>query len=158
MCSSDLCFECYPSYRDGVLYCAVSGQLENLMRLSLFRDCRVNTPGCREDRCVDWRTRLFVRRRAHWRALGHRALASPSLVIRDRCPKPNTCRATALSGVTQYLAHEGLKILVRTILSKFPFKISRAIPLLQVLSTKWSLSCLLSCLQFGVIYLIFPQL
>ena len=38
--------------------------------------------------------------RAHWRALGYRSLVSPSLVILDRCPKPNTCRATALSGVT----------------------------------------------------------
>ena len=43
---------------------------------------------------------MFVLCRAHWRALGYRALVSPSLVIRDRCPKPNTCRATALSGVT----------------------------------------------------------
>ena len=47
-----------------------------------------------------WRTRPFVWCHAHWRALGYRALVSPSLVIRDRRPKPNTCRATALSGVT----------------------------------------------------------
>ena len=42
-----------------------------------------------------------MRCRAHWRVLGYLALVPPSLVIRDRCPKPNTCRATALSGVTQ---------------------------------------------------------
>ena len=41
-----------------------------------------------------------MRCRARWWALGYRALVSPSLVIRDRRPKPNTCRATALSGVT----------------------------------------------------------
>ena len=47
-----------------------------------------------------------MRCRAHWRALGYRALVSPSLVIRNRRPKPKTCRcATALSGVT----HKGQK-------------------------------------------------
>ena len=105
-----VCFECYPSYRDGVLYRAVSGQLENLTQPSMFRYCRVNGLGCREDRCVGWRTRLFVRCRARWWALGYRALVSPSLarVIRDRCPKPNTCRATALSGFTrEYTAVTG---------------------------------------------------
>ena len=57
----------------------------------MFRYCRVNGPECREDRCVEWRTRLFVRCLARWWALGYREFVSPSLVIRDRCPKPNTC-------------------------------------------------------------------
>ena len=74
--------------------------IQYLTLLSLFRDCKVYGLGCREDRCDGWRTLLFVRCSANWRALGYRALVSPSLFIRDRCPKPNTCRATALSGVT----------------------------------------------------------
>ena len=37
-----VCFDCHPGYRDGVLYRAVSGQLENLTRLSMIRYCRLN--------------------------------------------------------------------------------------------------------------------
>ena len=102
-----VCFDRYPSCRDGALCRAVSGQLENLTRLSTFRYCRVIGLGCHGGRCVGWRARVSVRCPARWRALGYRALVSPSLVIRDRCPKPNTCRATALSGVTLLVTGHG---------------------------------------------------
>ena len=40
-------------------------------------------------------------------AFDYCALASLSPIIRDRCPKPSTCRATALSGATLLVTGHG---------------------------------------------------
>ena len=45
-------------------------------------------------------TQLFVRCGAHWRALGYRALVSPSLVIRDPAAQNQTPAALPLCQVS----------------------------------------------------------